>query len=142
MKNEKGFTLVELLVAMTIAVILMALSLVSYQGARKSARDGKRRADLEEIRSALEMCRTDTGVYPVDQDAIYPGVNCGSAYLEETPADPSSGARYWYQMSGDTYILCASLEMGGSDDCGATVRQRGRWLRGAEASSSQHGGEG
>jgi len=63
-EKKKGFTLIELLVAMTVASVLMGLALVSYQGARKSARDGKRKADLEQIRSALEMYRADKGEYP------------------------------------------------------------------------------
>jgi len=121
MKN-KGFTLIELLVAMTVASVLMGLALVSYQGARKSARDGKRKADLEQIRSALEMCRADTGTYPT---SIYNDITCGGqTYLSGTPKDPVTNNSYAYtpspsgcNPSGSTkctsYTLCAALEVGG-----------------------------
>ncbi len=113
-KTRRGFTLIELLVVMTIIVILAGLSLVSYQGAQRSARDGARRADLEQIRSALEMCYADNDVYP----AIYPDVVCGgNTYLSETPVDPVSDNGYYYSGAGATYRLCAILETGGNDTC-------------------------
>ena len=49
---ERGFTLIELLIVIVIIGILMSVLLVSYQGTRRTARDGKRKADLEQIRSA------------------------------------------------------------------------------------------
>jgi len=114
-----GFTLIELLVTMTIVAVLLAISLVSYQGARKSSRDGKRKADLEQIRGALEMCRTDTGSYPA---AIYNDVSCGTpakTYLSGTPKDPLTSSNYYYLGATNTYTLCAYLEVGGTDgSCG------------------------
>jgi prepilin-type N-terminal cleavage/methylation domain-containing protein len=128
--KKNGFTLIELLVAMTIMAMLMAIALFSYQGARKSARDGRRRADLEQIRSALEMCRTDAddGSYPAD---IYSGdppeIRCAvegidQTYLTGTPKDPSTSVEYYYSrnVGTDTYTLCAFLETGGEDSCGDT----------------------
>lgn len=128
MKKDRGFTLIELLVAMTIASILMGLALVSYQGARKSARDGRRKADLEQIRSVLEMCRTDTGSYPA---SIYSSVECGGqTYLSETPKDPKTEESYTYIpfpsgcnptseiLKCNSYTLCAVLEVQGTSVTG------------------------
>ncbi|OGV89935.1 hypothetical protein A2Z41_02790 [Microgenomates group bacterium RBG_19FT_COMBO_39_10] len=111
--NKKGFTLIELLVVMTIIAVLSGLALVSYQGARKSARDGKRKADLEQIRSGLEMCRNDTGTYPVGTD---PTSDC-SDYLSPLPEDPIDGQSYYYNGDTNSYELCAALENPGSDTC-------------------------
>ena len=121
MKN-KGFTLIELLVAMTVASVLMGLALVSYQGARKSARDGKRKADLEQVRSALEMRRADCGSYP--NGSLSSGQNitgdgssssCSSSTVYMTiPTDPLSPTyEYRYNGSATSYTLCAYLEGGG-----------------------------
>lgn len=115
MKKNKGFTLIELLVTMTIVAVLAALALVSLQGSRKGARDAKRKADLEEIRAALEMYRADRGDYPA---AIYPRINSGSTVYMSTPTDPIviSSGNYYYERGGtsQTYNLCAVLESGGS----------------------------
>lgn len=113
--NKKGFTLIELLVVMTIIAVLAGLALVSYQGARKTARDGNRKADLEQIRSALEMCYADTNEYPASIDA---SISCDTPpkiYLDPTLTDPISGRQYAYTRGADkvSYTLCASLEIGG-----------------------------
>ena len=111
--EKKGFTLIELLVVMTIMAILFALALVSYQGARKAARDGKRKVDLEEIRGALEMCRTDSGSYP--SNALLSGADivCDLINYMTIPFDPT-GNDYTYNPSGDDYSLCTTLEVGGN----------------------------
>lgn len=119
MKNfKKGFTLIELLVTMTIMAMLLAIAFFSYQSARKSARDGRRKADLEQIRSALEMCRTDTGSYPL---AIYNDITCGApaqTYLDGTPTDPFTDDDYYYSGSANVYTLCAYLEVTKTGTCG------------------------
>jgi general secretion pathway protein G len=114
MKN-KGFTLIELLVVMTIIAILLGLSLVSLQGARKTARDGKRKAELEEIRSALEMCRTDSGSYPSGSLTSGDSITCDSTIYMTIPFGPSGTADvYTYTPAGDNYTVCANLEIKGS----------------------------
>ncbi len=126
-KNYRGFTLIELLVTVTIVAFLMGLGLVSYGGSRKAARDNKRKADLEQIRSVLEIYRSDCKQYP-------PGVSSGVSlkgcpgdasqvtYIDVVPSDPGNCA-YFYQRTGtNTYVLCASLETGGNtaqSDCGS-----------------------
>jgi len=112
---KKGFTLVELLVAMTIFAIVSSMALVSFRSSRISSRDAKRKADLEQIRSALEMYRTDNGTYPS-------GLGELSGYLE-VPSDPLSGSGrdYYYLSGGQTYTLCAALEGETSDaGCGSS----------------------
>lgn len=113
-RYKKGFTLIELLVAMTIIAVLSGIALVSYQGARKTARDGKRKADLEEIRSALEMYRTDCGTYPTGTHYSGWSITCGANTYMTVPDDPISTRRYYYNSSdGTNYALCAALEIGG-----------------------------
>ncbi len=119
-----GFTLIELLVAMTIMAVLMGIALVSYQGARRAARDGKRKADLEQIRSALEIYRNDCAAYPLTLGTSLVGVNVPPVppeppsaclttdiYLQEVPTDPLSPTKkYGYIGAVNSYVLCASLE--------------------------------
>jgi general secretion pathway protein G len=114
-----GFTLIEILVAMTIVAVLMSISLVSFQGARKSSRDSRRKADLEQIRSALEIYRSDNKTYPASPDLLV------SDYLSELPSDPVSTYSYEYHfVSENSYNLCSYLEVNSglsvvaSGDCG------------------------
>lgn len=127
MKKNKGFTLVEILVVMSIIGILMGLTLTAFLGARKTARDGQRKADLEQIRSALEMRRSDCGSYPVGSlssgnDITGDGSSStclASTVYMEIPNDPLSGAGrvYTYNGTANSYTLCTALETGSSLSC-------------------------
>lgn len=64
MNNKKGFTLVELLVVISIIAILSVIGVVIFTNVQKSARDAKRRGDLKAIVNALEIYRTSNGRYP------------------------------------------------------------------------------
>lgn len=118
-----GFTLVELLVVMSIIAILMAISLVSYQSAQQSARDGRRKADLEQVRSALEMYRADCGGYPSSTLVSGQAISCSGNVYMTIPSDPNPSYRYYYTPNGNGYRLYACLETqsggcSGSGDCG------------------------
>src|ERR1035437_10377472 len=65
-KSGAGFTLVELMVVISIIAILSMIGLTIYTSAQKSARDGKRRADLLTIQTALEQYRVEHGQCPVN----------------------------------------------------------------------------
>jgi len=121
MKN-KAFTLIELLVVFSLIGIIISVSLVAYSSTRKSARDGKRKADLEQIRSALEMYRADVGSYPTTLN-FGGSLTFGSdVYMAAIPNDPLAPTyQYLYSQTGqNSYKLCAFLEMGSGDPgCGS-----------------------
>ena len=115
----RGFTLIELLVVMTIIGLLAGISLFAMGGARESARDGIRKADLETVRSALELYKADCNQYPASitfgGTLTGDGINCpaGNEYMGEVPQDPLTGRDYDYASTGtppSSYTLCAALE--------------------------------
>lgn len=120
-----GFTLMELLIAISIVAILMAIGIVSYGTINKQSRDAKRKSDIEQIRSALEMYRTDNGYYPNAGGGSFVDVSTGlsalvsGGYIAALPADPKpSSMVYEYKatnLSSDDnnyygYCLSALLE--------------------------------
>lgn len=65
-KNRaKGFTLIELLVVISIIGILASVVLASLNGARTSAQDTRRKSELNQIRTALELYHNKYGTYAV-----------------------------------------------------------------------------
>ncbi len=135
---KKGFTLIELLVVISIIGILLALSIFGLQGARKSARDSKRKADIELIRSGIEIYKADCNVYPTSLgtslvgDGSTTSCSVSNTYIAEVPEDQLNPTRsYQYWSDGTTYEICVSLEdgsgtetCGGSSNCGTTCNYK------------------
>ncbi len=85
--NTKGFTLVELVVVITIIGIMTTVGIVSYRNTLKETRDQKRMVNLQNIRSSLELYRSSqtNSVYPLTLKT--PLQTAGFAI----PVDPLSG---------------------------------------------------
>lgn len=116
--KSRGFTLIELLVAISIIGVLSSFLLANFVGIRQRARDGVRKSDLRQIQSALELYRSDQGIYPATLPACGSSLTGGSpavTYMQKIPCDPSLGAAvYTYSSpSGNTtYSIFACLENG------------------------------
>ncbi|SRR3989344_5766722 len=112
-----GFTFIELLVVVTIIMVLSMVGAVAYRQTNASARNARRKADLESIRSALELCRSEVGSYP---DDITGTITCGATtFLNPVPEDPrdgQTGYSYSYtKTAATTYTLCAQTMEGSSE---------------------------
>lgn len=116
--RKRGFTMIELLVAATILALLATIGLVSFRSANARARDGKRQADISQVRSALELYRsaTLTSGYPVGTNfATMLGTVQAAGYISAPlPQDPRNTAPYQYSYNGTAsqYCICAQLENG------------------------------
>lgn len=108
MPKKSGFTLVELLITISIIGVLSAIGLVVFSNVLKQGRDAKRQSDLRAIQSALEQYYADQGYYPKKSDITTDGVlstgnlsTGGKIYLNTIPADPinrfDGNSKPWYQ---------------------------------------------
>jgi len=93
-KDQKGFTLVELLVVITILGILATLAVQVVGDKTDKAKLAKVKADLRTIVSAAEIYRIEEGKYP---DAAHESDNIDllvGGYLKKIPSSPISGQEY------------------------------------------------
>lgn len=111
---KKAFTLIEILIVIAIIGILTVALLPRIQWAQSSARNTARKADLNQIATALAAYNGDFGKYPDKMDDLA----WSNGYLKSLPKDPankkacSNGSEwvYHYARKGDGYVLAAYME--------------------------------
>jgi general secretion pathway protein G len=110
-----GFTLIELMVVVSIIGVLMASGILAFSNAQQNARDARRRADIDAISKALEQYNVNTGVglYPATASSITSYFPAGSV-----PLDPR-GTSYDLKLTTSTYCVCATLEKTGRGNASA-----------------------
>ena len=64
MNTKKGFTLVELIIVISIVAVLSTIGISSYTNIQQNSRNVKRKSDLKEIKTALEQYYSTNGSYP------------------------------------------------------------------------------
>lgn len=99
LSGVKGFTLIEILVVATIMILLTMVGLVSYQSVGVKARNGKRAADVESVRSALVLYRTDNTGYPNSSSFDAMMVTIAEYVSTDSFTDPKDVAPYVYEYS-------------------------------------------
>lgn len=127
-KNQRGFSLVEILVVLVIMGLLISVVAPTVLNRADEARVQKAYADFKSIETALKIYRLDNYVYPTTEQGLEALVEASSldpeprnfktgGYLQEVPFDPW-GRPYLYLSPGengeiDIYSLGADGLSGG-----------------------------
>lgn len=114
-----GFTLLELLVVISIIGILVAISAVSFTTAQRQSRDSRRRSDIKAIQNAFEQYNSgNSGAYA--SALAVPPTTCADMLTGHitgaAPNDPQSGDAYTDTAvcEASAYCICAQLEIEGT----------------------------
>ena len=97
---RRAFTLVEILLVMTIIAILAAIVIPKMVGRSEQARSTAAHADIASIKTALDAFEVDNGFYPKSiQDLVTVPSNAKNwhgPYLEKVPQDPWGNPYIYY----------------------------------------------
>lgn len=94
-RGARGFTLIEVLIVMSILGILISIAAPSLRTSIVRAREAVLREDLFEMREAIDQYYADNGKYPAELAALINSDNRSRSYLRELPKDPFTGTPNW-----------------------------------------------
>lgn len=118
-QKKQGFSLIELLVTISIIAVLSAVLVANFMGARERARDAQKIQDLGAVKNALRMYYNDKQSYP-DSGSLETSM-VGSSYVSSL--EGISGYVYTKTNNGDGFLLKIDLEAGaGTDDTDSQVK--------------------
>ena len=91
-----GFTLLELMIVISIIIILASITLPQYQKTIMHTRETVLKDDLRKMRSLLDQFAADKGRLPQSLDELV-----SEGYMREIPIDPFTGQRDWALTTGE-----------------------------------------
>ena len=107
-KGSRGFTLIELMIVISIILILMAVAIPNYQQSVLHARESVLRQDLYVIRSAIDQYTLDKQKAPQSLQDL-----TSANYLKEIPEDPMTRSRdTWETVQEDTLMAIDQQQPG------------------------------
>jgi len=117
--RSRGFTLIELMIVISILLILLAISIPAYNQSILRAKESVLRQDLFQLRSLISQYTLDKQKAPQSLEDL---VTAG--YLKQLPADPTTGKADWEPQQEDV-TLSVDQQDPGIDDVHSASTQVG-----------------
>jgi len=106
----RGFTLMELMVVISMILILMSIALPLYQRSIVRARESVLRQDLFTLRAVISQYTLDKAKAPQGLDDLKT-----AGYIREIPVDPMTNEANWEPQQEDAILAVDQTEPGISD---------------------------
>jgi general secretion pathway protein G len=113
--GEAGFTIIELMMVLTIVGILLTLAEPSFSNTILKAKEASLKQNLFTMRDVIDQYRADTGKYPPTLTDLH-----SAGYLKRIPLDPfTKSASTWQeildQADGGVFDIHSGSDLVGSD---------------------------
>lgn len=121
-KNKAGFSLTELMIAMSIVGVTATAGATQFDDALAAARDARRQADMHQVELALNFYYDDFDYYPISNSSQpsetgwdvmtrgFEDISDGSPYMPEVPQDKLNQSLYVYKYWSDGKTFKISYE--------------------------------
>jgi general secretion pathway protein G len=94
--NSRGWTLIELLIVISLISILATIGLASYRNSVTASKEAILKTDLFRMRDAIDQYYADKGEYPASLDGLV-----SEGYLRKIPDDPFTRAADWQTLPAE-----------------------------------------
>ena len=98
-RNQRGFSLIELIVVVTIIGILAGIALINVRTAQTKAREAALKENLFQMRKAIDNFYADKQRYPASLEELVPN------YMRRIPSDPITMQADWETVMDDPLSL-------------------------------------
>jgi general secretion pathway protein G len=92
--SQSGFTLIEVLIVLTLVVVLASMGMVQYTNSVQRSREAVLKEDLFRMREAIDQYYADKNAYPAGLEDLVSG-----GYIREIPEDPMTRSRDTWQTT-------------------------------------------
>jgi general secretion pathway protein G len=110
LRNARGFTLLEMMIVISIIIILMAIAIPNYNRTVIQSRESVLRSNLSTLRSVISQYTLDKQKAPQSLDDL---VQAG--YLRQIPVDPMTKETNWEVVQEDVMMAVDQQEPGITD---------------------------
>jgi general secretion pathway protein G len=107
---EDGFTLLELMIVITVILILMSIAIPRFEKSEQYAREAALKQDLSVMRHAIQDYTLDKQVAPQSLDDLV-----SAAYIGVIPTDPMTRAKDWSTETSDLLLSPEQISTGITD---------------------------
>ena len=94
--SNRGWTLVELLIVISLISILATIGLASYRNSVTATKEAILKTDLFRMRDAIDQYYADKGEYPPALDSLV-----SEGYMRKIPEDPFTRAADWQTLPAE-----------------------------------------
>jgi len=108
--RQAGFSLIELLVVISIMGVLTAVLVMNFVGARERAQDSQKIQNLNSLKNALRLYYNDNQSYPANKDIIL-----GAGFSGYMPNAVGVSFDNYTVNGSDGFVATITLNNGGSD---------------------------
>jgi general secretion pathway protein G len=92
LRRAEGFTLIEVLVVISLILVLAGMAMVQYQNSTRRAKEAVLKQDLFRMRDAIDQFYADKNKYPATLDELV-----SEKYLRSVPNDPFTNSKDTWQ---------------------------------------------
>jgi len=111
LRDARGFTMIEILIVLTLVVVLASMAMVNYTNSVKRSQEAVLKEDLFRMRDAMDQYYADKNKWPSDLADLV-----SSGYIREVPTDPITKSKDTWQTKTAEPDPNNPASAGGIDD--------------------------